>query len=195
MGNRQVELIQNMKDKEVLFHLYFTQFSILLLAIVLGFFLFGDLASFLHIWKWDIKEILLFGGGSAIIVIGIDVILMKVLPREMYDDGGINEKVFKNRPVWHSFIICMLVAFSEEFFFRGMIQTHFGLIIASSIFAILHIRYLYKWVLFTAVVSLSFFIGWIYELTANINVTIFMHFLIDFASALILRFQKTRNVS
>lgn len=195
MENRQADIIKDMKDKEVLFHLYLTQLILLILALTIGYFLFEDIESFLKIWEWNVKEILLFGGGSAIIVIVMDAILMKVLPKEMYDDGGINEKVFKNRPIWHIIIICVIVSCSEELFFRGVLQTHFGYIVASIIFAVMHIRYLYKWVLFVVVVSLSFYIGWLYILTENLSVTIFMHFLIDFIFALIIKNQNSRNVS
>lgn len=195
MENRQADIIKDMKDKEVLFHLYLTQLILLILALTIGYFLFEDIESFLKIWEWNVKEILLFGGGSAIIVIVMDAILMKVLPKNMYDDGGINEKVFKNRPIWHIIIICVIVSCSEELFFRGVLQTHFGYIVASIIFAVMHIRYLYKWVLFVVVVSLSFFIGWIYILTENLFVTIVMHFLIDFIFALIIKIQNIRNVS
>ncbi len=195
MAKRQAELINEMEDKEVLFHLYLTQLMIIILSSIIGFFLFEDLDSFLDLWEWNIKEILLFGGGSAIIVISIDSVLMKVLPKHMYDDGGINEKVFKKRPVWHTFIICLLVALSEELFFRGVLQTHFGYLIASIVFAILHFRYLFKWALLLVVISLSFYIGWIYIITENLLVTIFMHFLIDFVFALMIRINYLRTVS
>jgi len=195
MANRQADLINEMEDREVIFHLYLTQFIIIFLAAVVGFFLFDNLDSFFKIWKLNLKEILLFGGGSAIIVIVLDAILMKILPEHMYDDGGINEKVFRRRPVWHIFIICFIVAISEELFFRGVIQTHFGYVIASVVFAVLHLRYLYKWVLLLEVILLSFYIGWIYLITENLLATIFMHFLIDFVFALLIRFKYLREVS
>lgn len=194
MAKSQSELINQMGDKEVLFHLYLTQLMIIILTGIIGFFLFEDLESFFDLWEWNTKEILLFGGGSAIIVISIDSILMKVLPKHLYDDGGINEKVFQNRPVWHAFIICLLVALSEELFFRGVLQTNFGYFIASIVFAILHFRYLFKWALLLVVISLSFYIGWIYIITENLLVTIFMHFLIDFVFALIIRIKFLRTV-
>lgn len=81
----------------------------------------------------------------------------------------------------------MLIAFSEELLFRGVIQTHFGLLMASAIFAALHVRYLSKWFLFTMVVLLSFFLGYLYDVTGNLWVTIFAHFLIDFVLAVHIR--------
>lgn len=195
MVKRQADLIKEMDDWEILFHLYLTQVMMILVALIIGFFLFANIDAFFKIWEWNLKEILLFGGGSAIIVVAIDAVLMKILPKHMYDDGGVNEKVFQKRPVWHITIICLLVAFSEELFFRGVIQTHFGFLIASLVFALLHFRYLFKWALLMVVISLSFYIGWIYLITGNLLVTIFMHFVIDFVFALIIRRKYVCEVS
>ena len=185
--SRQTDLIKHLDDKEVLLHLYLSQFILLVIALLLGFFFFSDLQTFLAMWQLDIGEIMLYGGGSAFVVIIIDSILMKVLPKEMYDDGGINEKVFRTRPIWHIFMITLIVAFTEELLFRGVIQTHLGYVPASLMFAFLHFRYLYKWLLFTIVVSLSFLLGWIYLETGNLLTTITSHFLIDFVFALMIR--------
>ena len=185
--SRQTELIKHLDDKEVLLHLYLSQFILLVIALLLGFFFFSDLQTLLAMWQLDIGEIMLYGGGSAFVVIIIDSILMKVLPKEMYDDGGINEKVFRTRPIWHIFMITLIVAFTEELLFRGVIQTHLGYVPASLMFAFLHFRYLYKWLLFTIVVSLSFLLGWIYLETGNLLTTITSHFLIDFVFALMIR--------
>lgn len=87
-----------------------------------------------------------------------------------------------------------MIAFSEELLFRGVIQTHFGLFVASTVFALLHVRYLEKLFLFAMVVLLSFFLGYIYELTNSLWVTIFAHFLIDFVLAVDIRLNYIRNM-
>ncbi len=114
-------------------------------------------------------------------------LFIKFLPDHYYDDGGINERIFQNRSVFHIVIISALVAFCEEVLFRGVIQTHFGLVVSSIIFALIHFRYLFNWFLFLNVVLLSFFIGYIYMITDNLSVTIFMHFLIDCLLGLTIR--------
>jgi uncharacterized protein len=78
--------------------------------------------------------------------------------------------------------------------FRGVIQTHFGLFVASIVFALLHVRYLEKWFLFVMVVLLSFFLGYIYQWTNSLWVTIFAHFLIDFILAIDIRLHYVRNM-
>ncbi|MFZ3588613.1 CPBP family intramembrane glutamic endopeptidase [Bacillus sp. DJP31] len=175
----QSELIKQMTDREVLFHLYLTQLSLLLIASILGFFLF-DIRSFMDIWDLNVVEIVSYGGMMGIAVIVVDLWLMKVLPKHYFDDGGINERVFQKRSILHIFFLSLLIAVTEEWLFRGVIQTHYGIYFASIVFTLLHVRYLKKWVLFIIVMTLSFLLGWLYESTQNLYVTIFAHFLIDF---------------
>jgi uncharacterized protein len=193
MGRRQADIIKNLTDKEIVFHLYLTQGILLILSLGLGFFLFDHWSSFLELWHWKDWNILLIGSGFAIAVVVIDLLLVKWLPEAMYDDGGINERIFRKRSIPHIFILCLLISFAEEVLFRGVIQTHFGLIIASIIFALLHVRYLYKWVLLTSVVLLSFLLGFIYEVYQNLWITVYAHFLIDFILAVKLRIDYLRD--
>lgn len=187
LQNKQAEIVKGMNDRQIVFHLYATQGLLIIISIILGFFLFPNYTSFLDLWAFDIREIVLYGGGSALVVIILDFAMLKYVPKRYYDDGGINELVFKNRSIPHIFLLCLIIAFTEEVLFRGLIQTHFGIIIASLIFAVLHVRYLYKWVLFTAVILMSFLLGYLYLLTENLYVTFFAHFLIDLVFALKIR--------
>lgn len=184
----QTELIKSMDVRTLIINLYLTQGIILIIAILLGIILFENLEEFLNLWKLRLNEVLFYGAGSACIILIIDCMLTWFLPRKMVDDGGINEKIFRNISVPHAFIICVIVAFSEEILFRGIIQTHVGYIAASIIFALIHYRYIFKWVLLVAVILVSFFLGWIFYLTNNLMVTFLAHFLIDFTLALLLRF-------
>ncbi|WP_027408625.1 CPBP family intramembrane glutamic endopeptidase [Anoxybacteroides tepidamans] len=191
---RQTEQIQAMNDREVLLHLYITQFLLLAASGCAGVFLFDKL-SFQKIWHFDAATVIRYGGGGALAVLVFDFLLMRYVPQEWYDDGGINEKIFQKRSIPHLLLLCALIAFSEELLFRGVIQTHFGLWIASAIFAVLHFRYLAKWLLFATVVLLSFFLGYLYDWTGSLWVTIFAHFLIDFVLAVRIRldYLQTRH--
>ncbi|MEH7224246.1 type II CAAX endopeptidase family protein [Bacillus sp. JJ1566] len=194
MGRRQADIIKHLPDKEIVFHLYLTQGILLVVSLVLGFFLFDNWSSFIKLWDWKDWNIFIIGSAFALVVVFVDFLLMKWLPEAMYDDGGINERIFQKRSIPHIFILCLLISFSEEILFRGVIQTHFGLVIASSIFALLHVRYLYKWVLLASVVLLSFLLGYIYELYQNLWITVYAHFWIDFIFAVKLRIDYLRNL-
>ncbi|BAC13769.1 hypothetical conserved protein [Oceanobacillus iheyensis HTE831] len=187
---RQDEIIKQLSDKELRFQLVFSQILFLAGSILLSFILFPSWEAWLNYFDFNFNEIVLIGSGTAFVVILFDFILMKVFPKESLDDGGINKRIFENQPI--SFIVgfTLLVAISEELFFRGTIQTTFGYVFASLLFAFVHIRYLKKPVLFLSVVLASFFIGWIFERTENLLITITAHFIIDLVLGLIIRFKK-----
>lgn len=187
---KQADMIKKMTDKEILLNLYITQVIILLLAVVLSWFLFDSWSDLFSLFKWQPFEIFVIGGVAALIIISFELFLEKLLPKKMLDDGGINERVFRNRSIFHIFILALLIAFAEELLFRGVIQTHFGIVPASILFALIHFRYMSKVILFIITVSLSFFLGWLYLITGNLLVPIFTHFLIDFVLGTILRFRN-----
>ena len=189
------ELINRATDKELQNSLYLTQVMILIISFILGMFLFDDLAEFIALFIWDLQQIILWGGIAGVAVVLLDLILMKLLPSHYYDDGGLNERIFRNRSISQIAFIAAIVAVPEELLFRGMIQTHFGLISASIIFAIVHYRYLFNWYLFLNVIGLSFFIGYVYLQTNNILVTIFMHFLIDFLLGCHIKQQEQEGIN
>jgi uncharacterized protein len=173
------EIIQELTDKELVFHLYATQVILLVISFVIGLIL-HDHFSFLKWMEWNDVHIVTIGITSGLFIVLIDIVLMKWLPSSYYDDGGLNKRIFRNKNIFHIAWIAFIVAISEEILFRGIIQTSFGLIIASSVFAVIHYRYLFNWFLFLNIVLLSFFIGFIYDVTNNLAVTIVMHFVIDF---------------
>ncbi len=192
MKDKYNGLIKELSDKELLFHLYLTQVILLVISGILSMILFDSFRDFLDLFHWNDKNILIIGGSAGLAVVVLDVILMKCLPPSFYDDGGLNERIFSGKSVIHIGLIAAIVAFCEELLFRGVIQTHVGLVISSIIFAIVHYRYLFNLFLFVNVIVLSFFIGYIFLVTENIVVTIFMHFIIDFLLGIIIKYRMKR---
>jgi len=192
MKKKYNELIASLTDKELLYHLYLTQIILLAISFILGFLLFDHFSYLRHIHIGDI-ELVTIGIPAGVAVVILDIGLMKWLPPSYYDDGGLNERIFKNRNVVHILVIAFFVAFSEELLFRGIIQTKVGLILASIIFAIIHYRYLFNWFLFLNIVLLSFFIGIVYEWTGNLAITIMMHFVIDFLLGIYIKFRRSAD--
>jgi len=194
MKDRYKETVAGLTEKELLFHLIATQILLLTISAILGMILFDSFNEFEGLFIWRDWNILLVGltGGAAVVV--MDFIFMKYLPKSYYDDGGLNERIFRNRSVVQIMLIAALVAISEEILFRGVIQTNTGLIISSIIFAVVHYRYLFNWFLFTNIILLSFLIGYIYLVTNNLVVTIVMHFFIDFILGLIIKFRTQATI-
>ncbi|MFO1441743.1 CPBP family intramembrane metalloprotease [Bacillus sp. Bva_UNVM-123] len=193
MNDKYNGLIKELSDKELLFHLYLTQIILLVISSILGFILFNRFEDFFKLFRWNDIDILLIGGTAGLIVVLLDVVLMKLLPPSFYDDGGLNERIFRNRSIIHTGFIAAIVAFCEEILFRGIIQTHAGLLISSIIFAVVHYRYLFNWFLFLNIIVLSFFIGVVFYMTENLVVTIFMHFVIDFLLGIIIKYRNNRQ--
>jgi membrane protease YdiL (CAAX protease family) len=186
----QSEIIQQLTDRELNFHLITTQFVLLTISIISGIFLFKDLSTFFELFRLD-SSIYSMGIASGAAVVLIDMLLMKWVPEHYYHDGGINERIFKGRSIGGIFFLTLLIAFSEEILFRGIIQTYFGWIIASVIFAIVHIRYWGHWFLIVNILVLSFWIGGIYEYSHDNLLTVMaMHFVIDFVSGLLIKYKK-----
>ncbi|MCP3032691.1 CPBP family intramembrane metalloprotease [Halobacillus sp. A1] len=178
---KQAELIKQMSSKEITFHLLITQVVLLLIAIVLSLIFFSSpLEQWIKLFEVQFPEWVLFGVIPGLIVISVDFLLIALLPERYYDDGGINKKVFENQSVLKIFLITLLIAICEEALFRGVLQTQFGFVIASTLFALIHFRYLKKVVLFVSVLFVSYFIGYIFHITGSLPITITSHFLIDF---------------
>lgn len=187
MKNKQAELIKQLTDKQLLYNLFLTQIIILTISLFLGMILFEDFSAFLNLFNFNDINILLVGVPAGLLVVIFDVIMMKVTPASYQDDGGVNGRIFSSLPYPMVFIVALVVAISEELLFRGVIQTHLGLLWTSMIFAAVHYRYLFNWFLFLSVLVLSFFIGFLFEWTQNILVTITAHFLIDFILGILIR--------
>src|SRR5699024_9418322 len=176
---KQRDIIKQLSDKELKYQLLFSQFILFILSIILSVFLFHSLHDWFAYFHFHTIYIIYFGIGTGIVIVGFDLLIIYLLPAKWYDDGGINERIFKNRSIADILLIVGIVSIAEEFLFRGVIQTTFGYIIASTLFALVHIRYLSKPVLFISVLITSFYIGWIFEITGSLLVTITAHFIVD----------------
>ncbi|WP_226666912.1 CPBP family intramembrane glutamic endopeptidase [Metabacillus litoralis] len=194
MYKKQNEIIKKLTDKQIVQNLYFTQFLLLFLSLILSFILFDRFEDFLNLFQLKNMTIIYYGIGVALLVIILDSLIFKYAPKYLIDDGGINEKIFSKRSILHIIFLTALIAFSEELLFRGVLQTNLGIWIASIIFAILHFRYLSKWLLFLMVMSISFLLGVFYDMTGSLYTTIIAHFLIDLVFAIQIRWQYVNGV-
>lgn len=181
--------IDELDDRMLLINLYLTQALTLIIGLIWVFFQQQNLTSLLSISvSW--VDVLLWGGGLALLAVAADLILSRFVPDELADDGGINEKIFANRPIWHIAVICLIVGFCEELLFRGAIQHAFGPYWTSIIFAVIHVRYLKHWIPTGLVFCISYALGWIYIKTGTIWASIFAHFLFDFIMGLMIKYRR-----
>ncbi len=180
------KIIQSLSDKELLLNLYLSQFLMVALALVASRLLFGS-------WLYPFTlitfsfEAVLYGLLIALAVVLVEFFFVWLLPASWFDDGGVNDRMFRNRSVWHILVISLVVGISEEILFRGVLQTSFGIVFASIVFALIHFRYLQQPFLFCFTVLLSFLLGGVFIWTGNLLTVIVAHFFIDALLGLAIR--------
>ncbi|HLR22918.1 MAG TPA: CPBP family intramembrane glutamic endopeptidase [Pseudogracilibacillus sp.] len=187
---KQSEIIKQMPQSMLRKQLLLSQGIFFIIGILLSIFLFDHMTDWFDILIFNWRDIIKYGVLPAIILVIVEMILYKMLDDSHFDDGGINKKIFQGEQISWIIIITLIVAISEEVLFRGVIQTTFGYIFASSLFAIIHIRYLKKPILFLLVLFTSFLIGYLFLITENLLVTIVFHFLVDLLLGLYVKYTK-----
>ncbi|MFD0711124.1 CPBP family intramembrane glutamic endopeptidase [Paenibacillus sp. GCM10027626] len=182
--------IDEIDDRMLLINLYGTQALTLIIGLIWIFFQHQSLFSLFAIPKnvnfvyWVL--------GLGVIVLAVDIAISRFVPDEVGDDGGVNERIFKNRPWWHIILLSFIVAICEETLFRGAIQHSIGPYWTSILFATIHVRYLRHWIPTGLVFSISYGLGWAYEQTGTLWTPIIAHFLIDAVMGFIIRYRKER---
>lgn len=180
--------VERLSDRMLLANLYATQ----LLIVIIGFvwiILQGRSVFSLLAFPENGKFALWAAGLAAAALIG-DGVVSRFLPAEAMDDGGVNERLFRRRPVWHIALIALVVSVCEEVLFRGAIQYAFGPYWTSVLFAAIHVRYLRHWVPTGMLFLVSYGLGWIMIESGTIWAPILAHFLFDFIMGLIIRFRR-----
>src|SRR5690625_1994018 len=173
---RRDELVKQLSTKELTKAVYLSQLLFVVLSVILGFLFIRDRTIIKHLFRLNFEQIFYYGILLALLLVIVELIVYNIIPKTHFDDGGINEKLFKHQSVIGIFFIALTVAIAEEFLFRGVIQTVFGYIFASSLFVIIHTRYLKKIVLLILLIITSFLIGFIFKVTNNLLVTVVFHF-------------------
>lgn len=175
-------------DRTLLLNLYGTQLFTLFIGFIIMYFQGQSISSVLSFPSS--LDYLIWGSGFAAIVLIVDLLISRFVPDEVTDDGGVNDRIFRHRAIWHIALLSAVVAVCEEVLFRGAVQHWAGPYWTSIIFATIHVRYLKHWLMTGLVFSISYGLGWIYIQTGTIWTPIMAHFLIDFVMGLIIRFRK-----
>lgn len=189
-GNIKIQKVDpaQIDDRLLLINLYFTQGLALFIGLIILFFQKRNPLTILN-FPND-PNFLYWGVGLAAAMFLIDLALSKLIMEEAMDDGGINNKLFRTRPVWHIVLIALVVSVCEELLFRGAIQHGIGPYWTSVLFAAIHIRYLRHWLPTGWVFASSYGLGYIYVQTGTLWAPIVCHFLIDLISGLVIKYRR-----
>ncbi|GAA3405278.1 type II CAAX endopeptidase family protein [Paenibacillus hodogayensis] len=175
-------------DGMLLLNLYLTQAITFVLGLTIVLFQSQSLIALLRLpdrlsaWGWAV----LFAIG----VLLFDWLVARFVPEEVTDDGGVNKKLFRLRPLWHIALLSFVVAVCEELLFRGALQHAFGPYWTSIVFAAIHVRYLRHWLMTGMVFAISYGLGKMYVMTGSLWTPIAAHFIIDFVMGCIIRYWK-----
>jgi len=88
------------------------------------------------------------------------------------------------------FLVSSVTAFVEEWFFRGILVDHFGLILSSIVFALCHLipaPRLWMWSIWSFLAAVI--LGSIYQDTHSLYVPLLIHFLINFLSLIFINWR------
>ncbi|WP_163537678.1 CPBP family intramembrane glutamic endopeptidase [Gracilibacillus sp. YIM 98692] len=172
---------------------WISQFILLVISCILGFLFLNSFSDLYVFFQWDWRTIFLYGGSSVVLIVILDLLFMYYFPRRYWDDGGINHKLFSEGSYLEIVFLCLFVAIIEEVLFRGIIQSTFGIFLASIVFALIHFRYLRKLWLFLSILVISFGLGILFEWTNNLFVVIFVHFFNNATLAMLIRTGRIWN--
>ncbi|SFI56495.1 hypothetical protein SAMN02799624_01400 [Paenibacillus sp. UNC496MF] len=180
--------IDDIDDRMLLINLYATQ----AITFIIGFvwLLFQRRNPFSLYAPENDWQFLYWGLGLAAAVILLDMLAARFVPDEANDDGGVNDRIFRTRPIWHIALLSLVVAICEETLFRGAVQHHIGPYWTSIVFATIHVRYLRHWIPTGLVFVISYALGWIYIRTGTLLAPILAHFVIDLVMGLVIRFRR-----
>ncbi|MFC5531711.1 CPBP family intramembrane glutamic endopeptidase [Cohnella yongneupensis] len=182
--------VDQLSDRMLLLNLYMTQALTFIIGLIVVLLQGRNVIRLFELPRtW---EFALWGGGLAIAVMIVNLGISRFVPDEAQDDGGINERMFRGRPIWHIAILSFIIGICEELLFRGAVQHAFGAYWTSILFAAIHVRYLRHWVPTGLVFSISYGLGWTMTHTGTIWTPIVAHFLIDFVMGSIIRLRREK---
>ncbi|WP_438432308.1 lysostaphin resistance A-like protein [Gorillibacterium sp. sgz500922] len=184
--------IDEIDERLLLINLYITQLLTFLVGSGLTLL---QKNAFWTLFPLKLPAMLLWGAGLAAAVIAADMLVSRLVKEDISEDGGVNEMLFANRPLWHIALICLVVAFCEEILFRGAVQQWFGPYWTSILFAAIHVRYLQHWLMTGLVFGISYGLGWSYVHTGTLWTPVIAHFLIDFIMGCLIRYAKSSGSS
>jgi membrane protease YdiL (CAAX protease family) len=180
--------VDQLNDKMLLTNLYITQALTLIIGI--AWIIFQGRNPFRLLEFPHNNQFVIWGAGLAVLVLLFDLGISRFVPEEASDDGGVNERIFGSRAIWHIAVISLVVSICEEMMFRGAIQYAIGPYWTSILFAAIHVRYLRHWIPTGLVFSISYGLGWIMIHTGTLWAPIAAHFLVDFVMGCIIRFRR-----
>ena len=104
--------VDELNDRMLLLNLYITQAITLFIGLAWCFFQRRNPFALFKVP--DSLQFLYWGFGFSLVVLAVDLMISRWVPEEAADDGGVNERIFRNRPLWHIALLSLVVAICED---------------------------------------------------------------------------------
>ncbi|MDF2682044.1 MAG: family intrarane metalloprotease [Brevibacillus sp.] len=183
---------QEMDEANLRLNLWLTQGLVLAVAAGSSFFFHGRSGT---------KELFVAPGWPslglalivALLIVAASIAMDRYLPSSWQDDGSVNEMVFGSMSPFTTLLVCISVGVGEEWLFRGVVQPLAGNLWTSVIFALIHVRYLKKPLLFVSVFVTSMLLGFLFQREGTLWPSILAHIAIDLLLAFYLQFMLKKG--
>ncbi|UWG98852.1 CPBP family intramembrane metalloprotease [Dehalobacter sp. DCM] len=123
--------------------------------------------------------------GTCILLI-LQTIFLRTIPwKKLFD--GINQLLMERFSLLELIPIFFVGAISEEFLFRGLIQSVLGIWITALIFTLIHYRYWRKSYILLEVFLMGLILGYVFYFSGNLWVPVMCHFSINIITAFLVK--------
>ena len=105
---RRIQNLDQIDDRTLYLNLVLTQGILLVIGLLLYYVFLKEKKPLGHLFHLEDLNVAIMSGVSlAAVTIGVDLILMCWAPKGYFDDGGINERIFKNLAWWQIFVLAL----------------------------------------------------------------------------------------
>lgn len=175
-----------MTKKMLLINIIISQAIILIIAFILKELTVND-CNFVDIFKitFGMKALSTLLAGITILLTLQFLFLKYVSKERLFDE--INMILLGKFSLLELSVIFLTGAFVEEFLFRGILQSLFGIWVSSFLFTLIHFRYLRKIFILIEVCLMGIILGISYEVTSSLWVPILCHWVVNLSTAILIK--------
>src|SRR5699024_8942217 len=100
---KQADIVRQLSSNDLKRSVLYTQLLLFTLSIILILFLFSLMNHLIYLFEFYLYYFLYYCVLPSFIIILINIILDRFVPKPFLDDGGIYEKLFSNQSVYSIF--------------------------------------------------------------------------------------------
>lgn len=123
-------------------------------------------------WNW---QVLWLGLGGASTLLSLSALAIWLIPGLRKSQAYIDREIFSEIKPSNALYLGVLTGVSEEIFFRGVLQFHLGLVVASILFGLVHLPGLRYWQHALWAGLMGLFLGGLYLWSENLLAIILIH--------------------